>query len=167
MLDTEKLSPGLRFLSLRDVKAYFNLRDEDTARKLCVEHLDLGIFLYNRVVPATERCKAVEIAEEKVLAIALEMAMFAHLLPHGPGINLNNPPHAQTLPDAVRSNEAFRVPDYWYALRADPHKLQLMVALAATLYGPFDDKALHNRLSALGDLLLTKAVRIAKKKGTL
>jgi hypothetical protein len=173
VLETEKLSPGLRFLSFRDVQSYFGLKSIEAARELCVDLLDLGTLKYHRVVSPpdttgkTDRQNKVEFVEEKVLAIALEMALFAHLLPFGRGIDLTADPIKPARPsvmDAVRENAAFSVPEYWQALRKDPHKLQLMVALSALLYGPHEEKELHSRLHALGDFLTNKAVRTYKKK---
>jgi hypothetical protein len=89
--------------------------------------------------------------------MSLEMALFAHLLPGGPGISEEACPRVDNLPDGVHNvSEALRCPDYWLLFKEQPHALQLMVALAGQLYGPYDEGIIRRRLEALGDLLIRR-----------
>jgi hypothetical protein len=174
----EKLSSGLRFLALRDVQKIFGLRSLDAARDL-LNHFKpcVPTFTYDRTAtvpvasgdghPALD--KTVTFREEKVLAMALELAMFSYLLPGGPGIHLdaNVPPKFTAIPEATRQlSGAMRCLDYWALFRKNPHALQLMVALSALMYGPQDMKELLKRLWALGDFIIQEAGKHCGPRGT-
>ncbi len=180
----EKLSSGLRFLALRDVQKIFGLSSLDAVRDL-LAHFDPPVptFTYTReakmpvapkfdpgridAMPHGDSAETVTFHEEKVLAMALELAMFSYLLPGGPGIHLdaNVPPKFNTIPEATRQlSGAMRCLDYWKLFRRDPHALQLMVALSALMYGPQDSKELLKRLWALGDFIAQEASRVSSKR---
>jgi hypothetical protein len=169
-INTEKLSSGLRMLSLRDVQKVFLFPSLASVRQL-LEALSIPIFDYPVVVPGSP----VRIKEEKVLAMSLEIALFAHLLPGGSHLHVVDPeaesdpvspfpepPAAPvTVTNAVRElSGVLRCLDYWRLFQENPHALQLMVALAALMYGPYDEREVLNRLGALGDWILKDAVRM-------
>ena len=189
MINAQKLSPGLRLLNLRDVRDIFGfVTYEDTREHL--KWLGIPIWKYKRevVVPGqaflpeeedgkyAPMCKNPKEAVrkvavvERVLAIAVEMALFAHLLPGGPGIGPPDDVESMTvdsLPEGVKNlpaGDALRCPDYWRMFQQDPHALQLMVALAGQLYGPYEEGIIKRRLEQLGNFLIRRARKTKQKK---
>ncbi len=173
----EKLSPGIRLLTVRDVKQILTLISEDDAR-LLLSVLGVPILKHFRQVPQQSPDDAIHVfTEERVLAMALELALFAHLCPGGPGLDLTAYDlelglFAPKSEDAMRARGygrgalhspekaayhlkcgALRSLDYWKMFRSEPYMLQLMIALAALMYGSQDEKELKKRLSALGTLI--------------
>lgn len=173
MISTQKLSAGLRFLNLRDVRNIFGFVSDDEARKH-LQWLGVPIWKYRRDCRlAGTQEERITTPVERVLAMSLEMALFAHLLPGGPGISDPSlrdsdpaePMQVDNLPDGVHNvSEALRCPDYWLLFKEQPHALQLMVALAGQLYGPYEEGVIRRRLEALGDLLIRRTKGQKKKK---
>lgn len=158
----EILSAASRFVTLLEIQRIFRLRDEVDARHLCAA---LNIPLFEWVQTASGSPGGVP--QAAVLAATLETALFAALMPGGPGVRLedpNLPPVADTLPDAVAHlSGVFRVLDYWDVFRANPQALQLVIALTHLMYGAAKESVLKERLWALGDLILSEAARTHRK----
>lgn len=163
MANTDCMTAGLRMLALRDIRNIFDFRNDDAARNF-LALLNIPTLTYSRHVK--EAGHEVVFPEERALAMSVELAFYAAMLPGGEGVHLDstfkNP--IDSLPDGLtRLNKSFRIQEYWKLFQRNPHHLQLMVALSALMYGSQDERELHKRLWALGDYLYRETSRNARR----
>ena len=152
------LSPACRFLTVAEIQQKFNLSASRTRTFLKL----LGVPIL-RYMKGPENEMSYTNISELVLAPAFEAALFANMMPGGPGIEVpdpNLPPVVDSLPEAAYTlSGAFRVLDYWDLFKRNPQAIHLVIALCHLMYGPISERALKDRLFLLGDLLLADITR--------
>lgn len=152
------LSPACRFLTLSEIKHKFSM---STSRARTFLKM-LGVPIVRYMKGPDNEVSNTNISE-LVLAPAFEAALFANMMPGGPGIEIpdpNLPPVVDSLPEAAYTlSGAFRVLDYWDLFKRNPQAIHLIIALCHLMYGPISEKALKDRLWLLGDLLLADITR--------
>ena len=151
------LSPACRFLTLVEIQKKFNLSAERARTFLKMLGVPVLRYVERHFPESTTNL------QELVLAPAFEAALFANMMPGGPGIEIpdpNLPPVVDSLPEAVYNlSGAFRVLDYWDLFKRNPQAIHLVIALCHLMYGSISEKELKARLWALGDLLLADVTR--------